>query len=228
MAAKQTAAIVIPIYKNQLTDFEILSLKQCFKILSSYHIIFAAPARLDFQGYKQFCEGGDYEIARFDDFYFESIDGYNKLMLSTHFYSRFLDYKYILIYQLDAFVFKDELLYWCDQNYDYIGAPHVPYASEPGKMEYLKSYKKILRFIKVFGISHSLSSVGNGGLSLRKIKSFIWLLKILKNKVDQWPLNEDGFFEYWGNIFYPFFKLAPDEKPLVFNRDRSGGILRKA
>ena len=29
----------------------------------------------------------------------------------------------MLIYQLDAFVFQDDLAYWCQQNYDYIGAP---------------------------------------------------------------------------------------------------------
>jgi hypothetical protein len=36
--------------------------------------------------------------------------------LSASFYERFLDTKYILIYQLDAFVFKDELQEWCDKG----------------------------------------------------------------------------------------------------------------
>ena len=45
------------------------------------------------------------------------------LMLSPFFYESFLDFKYVLIHQLDVFIFKDELNYWCNQNYDYIGAP---------------------------------------------------------------------------------------------------------
>ncbi len=43
-------------------------------------------------------------------------------MMDNTFYKQFLNYEYILIYQLDAFVFKDELNY-CSQGIDYVGAP---------------------------------------------------------------------------------------------------------
>ena len=33
----------------------------------------------------------------------------------------------MLIYQLDAYVFKDELLNWANKGYDYIGAPWLPW-----------------------------------------------------------------------------------------------------
>lgn len=32
-----------------------------------------------------------------------------------------------MIYQLDAWVFNDELSSWCSLGYDYIGAPFFPY-----------------------------------------------------------------------------------------------------
>lgn len=47
-------------------------------------------------------------------------------MLEADFYRRFGKYKYMLIYQLDAFVFSDKLLDFCEMGYDYIGAPVYP------------------------------------------------------------------------------------------------------
>jgi hypothetical protein len=72
--------------------------------------------------------------------------------MSKQFYRRFLNYKYILIYQLDAFVFRDELEYWCSLDFDYIGAP------------WFDDITLSLSEQKLYG-------VGNGGLSLRKVQS---------------------------------------------------------
>jgi len=220
---KELVAVTIPIYNEFIGDTELLSLTRCLNILSNYPIIFFAPQSLNVHHYKNLCsEKVNFRVERFDDEYFKGIAGYNKLMLSTHFYKRFLNYKFILIYQPDAFVFKDDLLYWCNQNYDFIGAPHVTYNNLAGEMQFLKSYKKLLAFLKkVFNVDHKVSNVGNGGLSLRKTRSFYLLLKVLKNKASQWRLNEDAFFKYWGNLFYPFFKLPTDEKALQFSIETS-------
>jgi hypothetical protein len=43
--------------------------------------------------------------------------------LSEEFYQAFTDFEFMLIYQLDAFVFRDELADWCRSGYEYIGAP---------------------------------------------------------------------------------------------------------
>ncbi|MDB4926963.1 DUF5672 family protein [Mucilaginibacter sp.] len=210
-------AVIIPIYKKELNYFEIISLKQCFKIFSQYHIIFVAPPDIDFKVYFAICTA-KYQIVHFKTKYFQSIKGYNELMLSADFYKTFLSFKFILIYQLDAFVFKDELIYWCKQNYDFIGAPHPQYDNLNREMQFLKNYSKVLMLLKTkWRINHKISNVGNGGLSLRKTKSFYLLLKILKNKAKNWPYNEDSFFEYWGNLFYPFFNLPTDDVALRFS-----------
>ncbi|GHV73371.1 hypothetical protein AGMMS49940_06730 [Spirochaetia bacterium] len=76
-------------------------------------------------------------------------------MLSKQYYERFAGYEYMLIYQLDAYVFSDQLVQWCDQRYDYIGAPWLD-AQDTGENP---------AFQQPF-------SVGNGGFSLRRVQTF--------------------------------------------------------
>ncbi len=94
-------------------------------------------------------------------------------MLSTCFYERFLDSSYILIYQLDAYVFRDELKEWCEKGYDYIGAPwlqrpvyRLPLIS--GIMSSIHTYQKAK---KKPSKQDLYNKIGNGGLSLRKVTS---------------------------------------------------------
>lgn len=235
--ADNIVVIVIPIYKDLLSNNEIISLSQCLTILKNHTIKFIGPRTLDTKKYQEICENHNinFDIKFFDDYYFSGINGYNKLMLSANFYKIFLNYKYLLIYQLDAYIFKDELLYWCSQNYDFIGAPNQPHKNERNELQFLKNYTKILTVInKLLKRNIKISNVGNGGFSLRKTRTFYLLLKILKIKVKQWgDNNEDGFFKYWGNLLNPLFKLPSDEVALRFsienNPEKSikklGGIL---
>jgi hypothetical protein len=148
---KNLVNVVIPIYKQKLTINERSSLNQCVKVLSGYSITLVCPKGLDLMEY--YLVYPDFKIEYFDIYYFKSLQGYNKLLLSTNFYKRFKAFKYILIYQLDAWVFRDELEYWCQQNYDYIGAP------------WFEGWDKVSFDTEFIG-------VGNGGFSLRKVKTF--------------------------------------------------------
>jgi hypothetical protein len=58
----------------------------------------------------------------------------------------------MLTYELDAWVFRDELLYWCEQGWDYIGAP------------WFEGFYECTEDSPVLG-------VGNSGFSLRSIPS---------------------------------------------------------
>lgn len=149
MMSPPTAAIIIPVYKSHITDLERLSLSRCAMVLRQHPLVFAGPRSLDYSGYKQVVKHAT--VATFDDAFFLSLEGYSRLMLSPKFYETFSHYSYILIYQLDAFVFMDKLLFWCDKNFDYIGAP--------------------LRDAEGRWIG-----VGNGGFSLRNTSSFLKVL----------------------------------------------------
>ena len=146
--------ILIPVYKEILNEFEQKSLNQCVKVLGNYTIYFIKPNHLDISVYDKYIHNKiKLQSESFSDSFFYNINGYNKLMLSYNFYERFKQYEFMLIYQLDAYVFSDKLLEWCNKNYDYVGSPIV---GEFYENEFSYNFR-----------------VGNGGFSLRKIDTFI-------------------------------------------------------
>lgn len=194
-----SCVIVIPIYKVQMEDFELTALKQCLEKLKVHDIKIFTYEGLDISSHKEIFDhyNCDIEIEYFDHEYFIGLQGYNKLLMSSKFYQRFLDYQYMLIYQLDCFVFRDELNYWCLKGYDYIGAP------------WFNEHKS-----KEDGAT--LWKVGNGGLSLRKIKSFYnilsskssayslkyWLKQYFNNKILMIDLLKNVVLKHNNNIDY--------------------------
>ena len=181
---KSSVAVVIPVYQASMTDAEQISLRQCMNVLGNYPVIVVKPAALDLSAFKQ--QYPSLTFQSFDNSFFTGVDAYNRLMVSVDFYKAFTAYEYILIYQLDAFVFRDELQKWCGKGYDYIGAPslHQPeFDCIPAE--------------SARDFAHALSThrvVLNGGLSLRKISSFLRYLKIYNIFYPAWIGNEDMLF----------------------------------
>ena len=166
MIKNLSPCIVIPIYKDfdNLDDSEIISLNQNLTILGNYPIIFIGPVTINWSKYLIICSAkkvSNVEVKIFDKYFFLGIQGYNNLLVNYKFYSSFKKYTHILISQLDAYVFRDELLYWCKHDFDYIGAPWF---------EDFHNASADANFI----------GVGNGGFSLRKVSSFIKVLKKIR------------------------------------------------
>lgn len=185
-------AIVIPVYRPIPSQAEINSLKQCIHILANYPIVFVAPKGLDLSFYMPYVEKhGNVTTIFFSPSYFQSVTGYSKLLVSKIFYKQFTNYSYILIHQLDAWVFRDELKKWCALAEDYIGAPWLDAPpNTSGK-------KPIINFS-----NRLVKKVGNGGFSLRKVESHLkwatWASIIFKFI----PKNEDIIW----TLFVPFKK----------------------
>lgn len=218
------AAVVIPIYKTDLTQTEKTSLDQCNRILGSYDIIYACPA-----GLNPSAKLLPFKTEEFDKKYFQNIQGYNRLMLESHFYERFLEYDYILIYQLDAFVFQDELLFWCEKGYDYIGAPWLASRNAFSKMVKPFASKNLKKREPIF------YQVGNGGFSLRKTKSFFDISKKLnglihdqlKEKKDEIYAIEDVFWSLRVPEYFPEFAIPDYKEAVKFSMDRKPDIAFK-
>ena len=194
----KSCIVIFPIYKapNQL---ELSFLENGMAKTTGFKQVIIAPEGLIID--HSFGALEKLEVKRFAKHYFEGIAGYNHLLLSKGFYAAFKLFDYMLIHQADVYLFKNELQTWCDKNYDYIGAPFF----RPEKLDrntaynLLEKFKLSLKKNKMYGDRYN--SVGNGGLSLRKIETALAVLdkvnpallsKYIKTQGDEF--NEDIFW----------------------------------
>lgn len=209
--SEKLVAILIPVYQDCLDEFEYTSLSKCFNFWGNkFDIYFVKPKSLDIINIQKHFVSS--KVADFDDNYFINMVGYNRLMLATGFYERFLNYKYVFIYQTDGYVFRDELEDWCRKDYDYIGAPWIPKErnDKPYYRIYVSARKLINKLLKRKDRSMQYYKVGNGGVSLRKTELFrsititdkVNIGKYISNLGKSSLFNEDI---YWS--------LAPISKP---------------
>lgn len=191
--------IVIPIYKSKPDEDDLISLHQVFTVLNDYEITLVHPKKLNISEYQKFSGG---KFLAFEDFYFDDIFGYNQLMLSKEFYQSF-NKKYILIYQTDAFIFRDDLKFWLDKNYDYIGAPWLrSHEKIPFTKLFLEKFiSKLKEIINYKGNgktqkdkSLTYNEVGNGGFSLRKREKFLEILEKISDVTEIYLKNYGDFY----------------------------------
>lgn len=231
--APKTAAVVVPLSNRRVfRPDEEISLRHLIKFLGSYDKYFIIPDSLQI-------EYPGFGIKRFDNRFFGTVQAHTQLMLSPIFYRMFADYEYILIYHLDSLVFSDQLIQWCEMDFDYIAPPWIKDDGAPNAIT------ADLEFL-----------VGNGGFSLRKVESFLkviystrysidpvrywedistsmpayrkymmfpkFILKYLKvfnnvrREMPKYRLNEDVFWATRARHFYPEFNIAPFEVAFRF------------
>ncbi len=152
--------VIVPVYAEVPDANEQLALTHNLSVLKNREVIFVHPAGLNTSYYRKVYSSASFES--FEARFFDGIMGYNELMLSEEFYKRFVAYDYLLILQLDAWVFEDSLDYWIEQGYDYVGAPDYMYKTHPSSWH-----------TRLFG-RHLM----NGGLSLRKTAGMLKALKL--------------------------------------------------
>ena len=152
-------AIVIPVIARSVKGDELQSLRQCLKVLGQRDIYFLCSNDLETTFYEQRCyeAGMKFRKRTFAGEWFHGVNAYNRLCYSSMFYEAFAEYEYMLIYQLDAYVFEDRLDEWCQRGYDYVGGPWLCHWSR--EVENLDHWE-----------------VGNGGFSLRKVDTFLRVL----------------------------------------------------
>lgn len=147
--AKRLVAVVTPIVQFPLTPEEDISLRHLRRYLGGFDRYVIGQKSLP-------KELSDFAVREFPQRYFSDRFGYNRLLLQQEFYRAFADYEYILIYQLDCLVFGNNLEEWCGRNWDYVGAPWLKDTEDASK---------------------GFSAVGNGGFSLRRVRSAVAVLK---------------------------------------------------
>lgn len=231
--------IVIPVHKEIPDDHEIISLQRCRYILSAHDMFLLAPEGLDLTAYLQISR--NFVVKYIAPKCLSSIKAYNKMKIDYDFYAMFKDYKYLLTYETDAYVFRDELSFWCTNDADYVGAP------------WFTGYHQQEEHAMITG-------VGNSGFSLRNIQKClsilsrlkdlnlrsIWnnvpfskeLLRLLTFSTSKFPVlqaklyvmraylsneyvHEDIFWCKFVPILFPEFKIASSKEALKFSFDAS-------
>jgi len=207
---KNKCVICTYVYKQELSKTEHLSLLRlidfCYKNNILDKLLINIPKSFDFNLFfntyiSKFFKDNNINsyinYIKYDDICFSSINAYNNmLLLSKNYYGDFCnDYDYMLIYQLDGYIFDNQLEYFLNKNYDFIGGYYLPLYTEFNKYN---SYENIEE-------KHLLM---NGGVSLKNIKFCIdcisnyyndYLKGCEFNNIHKY-INEDTFFSMFYTI----------------------------
>lgn len=237
MDSSHMVNVIVPIYRPHLSETDRISLTQTCRMLAAYPITVIHPAGMDTTAISD--EFPRLEFRAFDASYFADIRGYNRLMLAEEFYAAFSDYTYILIAQLDTYIFRDNLAEWCRRDYDYVGAPWLQRRvyTLPVVAQCIGLYRRWRHRSGQLTRFDRYGRVGNGGLSLRKVQSHLRVIREQGDDVYRFAVthnrrhlhNEDTF---WGmmphNFRYPSeteaIRFAYDKYPALSFR-RSHGTM---
>lgn len=193
-----TCAIVVPTYR-QPTASEWLSIDCLKAVLPAFPTFLLKPKGLELS-----IDG--FSNCSMDDGWFASTKTYGLLMASPVLYEQFTAFDYILIYQLDCLVFRNDLQAWCAKGYDLCSSACLsslgPWMTEP--------------------------FVSFGGLSLRNVRSCLRVLHRVQ-------ANDPGLVRHarellvfgqedvwWGcraPAFDPTFRVLPVEESFSFAFD---------
>lgn len=181
--------IVTPIWKKFLDAYEYKLVSITNKNNKEISKSFIAPNHLNCEFYKKHFP--EYRIFRIPDKNLDSIDNYNRYLLTPDLYKKFAAYEFLIICQTDAVLIKNIGNLQIDE-YEYIGAPWI----EPKKVNIfgLLNYRYFKELFKYMGLYYNLY-VGNGGLSIRRVDKFIHVTE-RNSIIDKVKCNEDTFFSY--------------------------------
>ncbi len=223
---QQTVVVLVFTHKPQLDWYEEISLRQCEKVLGGSHPIrLVCPGGLDVGAYLKIAPSvvPEFVPARF----LASIEAYNRFKISSWLYHRFRRYDFILTYELDAFVFRDELLDWCREGWDYIGAPwfegwdnataESPFIGGGNSGFSLRRTEPCLRIsMAVEWVQRILPPRIYRSAKFRKLifSEYCRNLLDLAGKTD---FHEDDFWAVQVPRVFPNFRIAPFERAKYFS-----------
>ena len=201
--------VLIPHHKYDLIYLEKLSLNRIYDVFDNMQCYLILPSYINANKFidinldknvkdKYLLYHDNFDYMYFDDKWFNSAAANNSLMLTKNIYIPFkeLGFDYMLIAQLDAFVFHNDIDNYLNKNYDFIGS----YLFTCLDSWYID---KIIEEYPNHYLTHQI--ILNGGFSLRNIDFCIltieyytpWLQDtVIKEGLDNnyILIGEDDFF----------------------------------
>jgi hypothetical protein len=241
--AGRLVVVLILVHTAEPNPYEEISLRQCFQVLGAHPIYLVCPRTLNVSKYRRIIPG--INVDYIDPDWQITYASFNRLKIEPFLYKRYHDYQFILFYELDAFVFRDELIHWCDRGFDYIGAPWFD-------LPWMKNIEGLTGYTDGT-LRYERAAVGNGGLSLRRVdavlkvlRSFSWvyrpteiwssadgvsfvrrLAKLIKSLtltnnsfhlLNTFRANEDLFWGIYMKRNFGWFEVAPVKEALKFSQ----------
>jgi hypothetical protein len=161
--------IVVPIVSVSFNNSELTAIRSLNKLTADYPIVFIGTLSSytsNIVKIKELLADRPFTFKEFDSRYFESLTSYSNLLMSPIFYKSFDEYEYLLVFQTDALIVRGDLEQFINLNKVYIGAPWIVKN---------KHTKNLL--------------IGNGGLSLRKVKEFTEITELHSLFPSHWWFN---------------------------------------
>lgn len=182
---KESLCVVIPVHKPVLSDDEEISLNACKRHLKDYDCYLVFPRGMNTDAYTAIFS--DLLLQPVDPVWLSTVEQYNKMKLSISFYEKFVKYKFMLTYELDAYIFNANFDKAKVFSFDFIGAP----------------------FFEGFLAASSNASFTKGcnsGFSVRNIQTCMHVLRSLAKYEGHWTFYKRTFarvprFGYYLNKF---------------------------
>ena len=125
IAAKDDTAlrpvIAVPVHRQNPTSEEVISLRQLNRVMGRREIALITPQGNDISAYRDILPTA--KLLRVEPRWMESHSSYSRMIISPLLPDAFRGHTHMLLHEPDSIVLKDTLDDWCDQPYDYIGAP---------------------------------------------------------------------------------------------------------
>jgi hypothetical protein len=236
MSADNKLCVIIPVHNPQLLDNEKLSLQACKVHLSNFDCFLLYPDSMDISAYTNICQ--NLLLKPLPAQWLASIEAYNRMKVSLDFYHLFSEYTHMLTYELDAYIFNNDLKAANAFKFDFIGAPFFE-----GYWEATPNAPFIAGCNSGFSVRNIASCI-QVLQSMQKFR-FRWVLhqlflsrfKPLKDAINRWTKNNyDVFISgkfgfYFGGFhlnedliwtevvpqLFPSFSIAPPMAALQFS-----------
>jgi len=195
----RTCVVVVPFHTLELEAIEVSALIHALHKLSHYEFVLlhkhsiSSAELLGRLGKSALTRKRTIHCIKVADECLASIDSYNQMLMQAWFYRLFKAWDYLLIFQLDAWILESNLQVWLQKEYSYIGAPWTGH----------------------LGQDTPDSGVGNGGLSLRKIRDMLAIFED-QERLQSVPVFRWGYLAWRMTLLRRYYLFPVWQWPLLF------------
>lgn len=187
----------MPVYQDRFTAVEAAALRVCSERLRDHAMVIVHRRACSTEAVRSLVEPQlltqqERHYVPVENCWLASVEAYNSMLLQAWFYRLFSAWDYLLIFQLDAWIFRNDLNDWLSKGFTYIGAP----------------------WVRDLGDDTPDTGVGNGGLSLRCVESFIRILESPRNRF--WPVFRWNTLAWRICLFRRYEVLPVALRPVYF------------